>query len=117
MPGSTSTKSIRGGPTIITACHDEEYSFEYRHGVVSFGAFTYALTHRLRRMRDGGKNPTFKKLVADTATLLKELKYDQTPDLVAPTVVLNAEIPWLAKKPQMKPVKKGPSAVSVPPQT
>ena len=30
-------------PMIIEACREEEYSYEYRHGVTSYGAFTYSL--------------------------------------------------------------------------
>jgi hypothetical protein len=81
-------------PLIITACQEQQFSYEYRDGVTSYGAFTYALTNALRRERDGKSNPTFSQLVKRTAGLLKDLKYDQSPDIVGPKKVVNAEVPW-----------------------
>lgn len=77
-------------PLIIEACGESEFSYEYRHGVTSYGAFTYALCQELRR----GKRVTFGDLVAVTKTTLAELGYQQTPQILGPKVIVGARVPW-----------------------
>jgi hypothetical protein len=77
-------------PLIIEACQEKEFSYEYRHGVTSYGAFTYALCLELRRR----KRITFQKLVDVTAAQLKDLGYEQRPQILGPTSVMNAVVPW-----------------------
>jgi hypothetical protein len=77
-------------PLIIEACAEKEFSYEYRHGVTSFGAFTYALCLELRRSR----RITFKNLVETTALTLAELGYKQRPHILGPTAIVNAVVPW-----------------------
>lgn len=77
-------------PLIIEACSEAQFSYEYRHGVTSYGAFTYALSKRLRQ---GGRT-TFQKLVDGTRTELAELGYQQTPQVLGPAVVRNARVAW-----------------------
>lgn len=71
-------------PILLEACREEEYSYEYRHGVTSYGAFTYCLAGILRQMRAEKKPVTVDKLIKGVAKRLKELKYQQTPVLVCP---------------------------------
>ena len=80
-------------PVIIEACAEEELSYEYRHGAVSYGAFTYSLANILRRR--AGKPISFKKLVEETRDQLADLKYNQVPQILGPTKVLQARVPWL----------------------
>ncbi len=77
-------------PLIVEACREHELSFEYRHGVHSYGAFTYALATQLRRNR----RVSFDTLVKRVAAQLKELGYDQAPQILGPKVVTSARIPW-----------------------
>jgi hypothetical protein len=77
-------------PLIIEACREKEFSYEYRHGVTSFGAFTYALCLELRRSRQ----ITFKRLVETTAAKLAELGYKQRPQILGPAAIVNAVVPW-----------------------
>jgi hypothetical protein len=78
-------------PLIIEACAEEEFSYEYRHGVTSYGAFTYALASRLRRY----ERITFERLVSETREQLADLKYQQTPQILGPSELLTSLVPWL----------------------
>jgi hypothetical protein len=78
-------------PLIIEACQEKEYSYEYRHGVSSYGAFTYSLALELRKR----KRITFRRLIAVTAERLRSLGYDQAPQILGPNKLLDARVPWL----------------------
>lgn len=82
-------------PLIIEACAENEYAYEYRHGVTSYGAFTYSLATLLRRY-SGQTPPSFTDLVTQVRKQLVELNYDQTPQILGPSQVLAAPIPWLS---------------------
>lgn len=77
-------------PLIIEACQEKEFSYEYRHGVTSYGAFTYSLALELRRRR----RVSYQRLVEVTADRLAELGYAQRPQILGPRVVVNARVPW-----------------------
>ena len=76
-------------PVLLEACKEGELSFEYRHGVTSYGAFTYSFAKNLRN------NPqdSFKKAVNRTNKTLHSLGFDQTAQLVGPDRVLSKRIP------------------------
>ena len=78
-------------PLIIEACDESEFSYEYRHGVTSYGAFTYALASRLRRYQ----RITFERLINETREQLAELGYAQAPQILGPATVTQALVPWL----------------------
>jgi metacaspase-1 len=75
-------------PVLLEACGEEQLSYEYRHGTVSYGAFTYALIKNLRA------KPTvsFEQLIARTGASLTTLGYDQTPQIVGPSAVVTKPI-------------------------
>ncbi|MDB5685487.1 MAG: peptidase caspase catalytic subunit p20 [Rhizorhabdus sp.] len=77
-------------PLVIEACGEAQSSYEYRHGATSYGAFTFCLASLLREERD----ISFADLVAVTTERLKELRYDQLPQIIGPTIVVNAKVPW-----------------------
>lgn len=79
-------------PLIIEACGEDEFSYEYRHGATSHGAFTYSLASVLRRQ----KSITFEELVARTRQQLIDLQYDQEPRILGPEVVVKHKVPWAA---------------------
>jgi len=68
-------------PVLIYACREEESSFEYRHGAISYGAFTYSFVKTFREHSKGTLQETINKV----GKTLKNLHYDQQPKLVAPT--------------------------------
>lgn len=79
-------------PVLIQACRENEYSYEYRHGVTSYGAFTYAASMILRELRAAKRNPSVNDLVKLTATRLSELGYRQSPQVVGPKVKVSAPL-------------------------
>ena len=80
-------------PVIMEACQEDELSYEYRHGVTSYGAYTYSLATVLRMNRLQGKNPSFHELTKLVEKQLRTLKYDQTPCLLGPGKVIKEPIP------------------------
>ena len=80
-------------PVIYQACSETEFAYEYRHGVESYGAFTYSLALELRKARAAGTNPTFRGLVDIVRAKLGDLGYRQTPQTAGPDAVLDAPIP------------------------
>ena len=81
-------------PIIFQACQEKQYSYEYRHGVQSYGAFTYSLGLIMRQTRARKKNLNWTHLMAGITSKLKDLNYDQTPCLVCPTALKTQPIPW-----------------------
>ena len=81
-------------PVIMEACQENQLSYEYRHGVQSFGAFTYSLAQTLRSSRATRKNPSFTELVTAVSARLKQLKYEQTPCLLGPQQIVKMPVPW-----------------------
>jgi hypothetical protein len=77
-------------PLIIEACREDQFSYEYRDGATSHGAFTYSLSRILREQ----KTITFRNLVKQVAEQLKDLQYDQTPDILGPSSVVDSNVPW-----------------------
>jgi hypothetical protein len=81
-------------PMIIEACAEEEFSYEYRDGATSHGAFTYSLAKILDRQRQQGRSVTFSQLVDKTRDQLQYLQFAQVPQLLGPTKFLDAKVPW-----------------------
>jgi hypothetical protein len=82
-------------PVVFQACQENEFAFEYRHGVTSYGAFTYSLYHLLRDARRRAKSLTFRQLAEETSNrLTTRLGYDQRPCLFGPTEVIAKQVPW-----------------------
>jgi hypothetical protein len=81
-------------PMIYQACGEGEFSYEYRHGASSYGAFTYSLARILRRQGHAGRRLTFQQLATEAAADLEALGYDQTPKLAGPPALKSHEIPW-----------------------
>jgi hypothetical protein len=95
---TTKTLGHRGPfqPLIYHACREDQYSWEYRHGGHSYGAFTYALALTIRQW-PGKAAPTFRTLLEQTGTKLERLGYDQTPGIFGPKQVQNAQVPWFGR--------------------
>ncbi len=81
-------------PTILSACAEGELASEYRHGVTSYGAFTYSLAKAIRAERKKRPGLTFERLVTLVRDELKTLGYDQTPELLATKDRRKGKIPW-----------------------
>jgi hypothetical protein len=86
-------------PVILQASAESEYSYEYRHGVASYGAFTFALAEIFRRELLRGKQLSVDALARRVGKRLKDLEYDQTPQTVGPKALLAKPLPWLTRLP------------------
>jgi hypothetical protein len=98
-------------PLIFEACSENQYAYEYRDGVTSYGAFTYFLTKRLFDAGHEHQKFTFQGLIAEVATELKNY-YDQTPVLVGPKKWRGTKVPWRAPRKRAsnrKRARKGPA--------
>jgi metacaspase-1 len=78
-------------PIVYEACGESEFSYEYEHGAISYGAFTYSLSAVLRRAR---QPVSFSALLEQTANVLEDLHYDQHPEAAGPRDILQADVPW-----------------------
>ena len=81
-------------PVVYEACGEKEFAYEYQHGAVGHGAFTFAMAAALRRHGAAGKEVTFGELLKETARILKALQFDQHPEVAGPKAVLKMAVPW-----------------------
>lgn len=97
-------------PVIMEACQEDQLSYEYRHGVQSYGAFTFSLAAELRTGRGKRGTPTFADLIKAVDARLKKLKYDQTPNLIGAKKIVEQPVPWGRRAGSAKARKKNASA-------
>lgn len=90
-------------PILLEACQEQQFSYEYRHGATSYGAYTFCLAQVLRACRADGVNPSFVELNVQVTEKLQRLKYNQTPMLVGAKKRVAQQVPWTAA---VKPLKK-----------
>jgi hypothetical protein len=81
-------------PVVYEACQENQFSYEYRHGVTSYGAFTYSVSRILRRYRTRKEAVTFEGLLREARKTLADLYYDQNPTILGPEELLKSPIPW-----------------------
>ncbi len=85
-------------PVLIEACKEEQFAYEYRHGVVSHGAFTFSLCGVLR---DAARQPgravlTFEQLLQRTAERIASVVPEpQDPQLSCAAAWRHATVPGL----------------------
>ena len=87
-------------PVLLEACAEGESAYEYRHGVTSHGAFTFALCAVLREAaRRRTRRPlTFSGLIEQTAARIRAVVADpQYPQLLCPEERLKQPIPGLRR--------------------
>ena len=85
-------------PVLFEACAESESAYEYRHGVTSHGAFTYALCNVLRdAARRRTRRPlTFSRLLEETAKRIQAVVAEpQHPQLLCPAARLKQPVPGL----------------------
>ncbi len=69
-------------PVIIQACQEDELAYEYRHGVTSYGAFSYSLAQMLRDPEHQGAD--LSRLEQLTQRYVTNIVDNQVPIFVAP---------------------------------
>jgi hypothetical protein len=83
-------------PILLEACQEQQFSYEYRDGATSYGAYTFCMAKVLRENRKRGINPSFKELSEQVALKLQRLKYNQTPNLIGAKDRIASPVPWAA---------------------
>lgn len=81
-------------PILMEACQESQYSYEYRHGATSYGAYTFSLALVLHENRDANRNLSYLELSELTTEKLHRLKYNQTPALVGAKKLVTEDLPW-----------------------
>lgn len=69
-------------PVILQACEEQQLAYEYRHGVTSYGAFTYSLAKTLRS--EAGAKADLAGLEQLVQRSVIDLADNQNPSFVAP---------------------------------
>jgi len=85
-------------PILLEACQEQEFSYEYRDGATSYGAYTFCMAQVLRESRAHGVNLSFAELSERVTQKLHRLKYNQTPELVGAKDRVTAKLPWGSAK-------------------
>ncbi len=80
-------------PVIVQACQEDELAYEYRHGVTSHGAFTYALAQALRSP-EARRGLSMDALHVDVATRVRTMGFEQRPELVGPWAITSETTQW-----------------------
>ena len=75
-------------PVVLQACEEGSFAYEYHHGAISYGVFTYALAKEFRKtMSQGGRGVSFNALRDRVNATMKDLRYDQVCAADGPTKV------------------------------
>jgi len=82
-------------PILLEACQEQQLSYEYRNGAMSYGAYTFCMAQVLRENRARGLNPSFATLSKQVTAKLQRLRYNQTPNLIGPEDRCKAPLPWI----------------------
>ncbi|MCY6381063.1 caspase family protein [Hoeflea prorocentri] len=69
-------------PVILQACQEDQLAYEYRHGVTSYGAFTYSLARILRDQEHASADLI--RLEQLATHRIKQVADNQVPNFVAP---------------------------------
>ncbi|HZJ37603.1 MAG TPA: caspase family protein [Chthoniobacterales bacterium] len=77
-------------PVILEACEEGAYAYEYHHGAISYGVFTYALAKEFRKAIR--KRVSFNVLRDRVNATMKTLHYDQICAVEGPESVCSTQI-------------------------
>ena len=80
-------------PVVLTACEEGGYAYEYHHGAIGYGVFTYALAKEFRRAQAARETDvSFSELSERVNATMKTLRYDQISDVKGPKVACRAPV-------------------------
>src|SRR4029434_8319891 len=86
-------------PVVLTACEEGGYAYEYHHGTISYGVFSYALAKELRKAQSARETDlSFNALRERVNAAMKTLRYDQICAVEGPTAVRRAPVLGLPAK-------------------
>ena len=86
-------------PVVLTACEEGGYAYEYHHGTIGYGVFTYALAKEFRKAQAARESDlSFTELGERMNATMKTLRYDQISDVKGPKAVCRAPVLGLPAK-------------------
>ncbi len=94
-------------PLLLYACRENEFAFEYCHGSVTHGAFTYSLVKNLRQQATARRALTYLDLREQVARELRALGHEQQPEIAGPELRLNGAIPFPARRGRKRRAARG----------
>ncbi|MBI4878869.1 MAG: caspase family protein [Planctomycetes bacterium] len=94
-------------PVLLYACRENEFAFEYCHGSVTHGAFTYSLVKNLRQHAAARRTFTYLDLREQVARELRALGHEQQPEIAGPEVRLSGAIPFPARRGRKRRAARG----------
>lgn len=74
-------------PVVLTACEESKYAYEYHHGTIGYGVFTYALAKEFRKAQAAREKISFNTLRDRVNATMETLNYDQISAVEGPKSV------------------------------
>jgi hypothetical protein len=86
-------------PVVLTACQEDGYAYEYHHGTIGYGVFTYALAKEFRKAQTARETDlSFNSLSERVNATMKTLRYDQVSGVKGPKQTCRAPVLGLPQK-------------------
>jgi hypothetical protein len=80
-------------PVVLAACEEGGYAYEYHHGTIGYGVFTYALAKEFRKAQAARETDvSFTELSERVNATMKTLRYDQISDVKGPKAGCRAPV-------------------------
>jgi hypothetical protein len=80
-------------PVVLAACVEGGYAYEYHHGTIGYGVFTYALAKEFRKAQAARETDvSFTELTERVNATIKTLRYDQISDVKGPKAACRAAV-------------------------
>jgi metacaspase-1 len=86
-------------PVVLTACQEDGFAYEYHHGTIGYGVFTFALAKEFRKAQAARETDvSFTDLSERVNATMETLHYDQVCDVKGPTAVCRGPVLGLPQK-------------------
>ena len=86
-------------PVVLAACQEGAYAYEYHHGTIGYGVFTYALAKEFRKAEAARQTGlSFTTLTQRVNATMKTLRYDQVSSVTGPKQACRAPVLGLPAK-------------------
>jgi hypothetical protein len=86
-------------PLVIAACKENQFAYEYSHGAIAYGAFTFAFAQQLRNQNIS----RFDSIPEVVGSVLKQIGFgDQDPEITGPESKRKQRVPILGERGQSR---------------
>ncbi len=86
-------------PVVLTACEEGSYAYEYHHGTIGYGVFTYALAKEFRKAQTARETDlSFNTLSERVNATMKTLHYDQVSGVKGPKATCRSPVMGLPRR-------------------